>query len=44
MYLYMYINSYMYMWLTGCLCSDTVFDLSKRVLTEVETKILDKKS
>ena len=28
--------------LSGCFCSDTVFNLSRRVLTEIEMKIVEK--
>lgn len=39
----MYINLYMHILLTEYLCSDAVFDLSKRNLTEVDIKILEKR-
>lgn len=39
----MYINLYMHILLTEYLCSDAVFDLSKRNLTEVDIKILESK-
>lgn len=39
----MYINLYMYILLTEYLCSDAVFDLSKRNLTEVDIKISESK-
>ena len=40
--LHMYINLYMSILLTEYLCSDAVLDLSKRNLTEVDIKILEK--
>ena len=43
MYLHMYINLYMSILLTDYLCSDAVLDLSKRNLTEVDIKILEKR-